>query len=144
MNMGERVAVNGDDELRLVVQALARRIRTNRGDEAISDSQLGVLFQLEKHGGRAPGQLAEFERVSPPSMNRTLNGLEEKGLVARAPSPDDARKVVVTLTDAGTALILETRRLRTAWFSQRLAELAPAERAALADVTPLLRKLADS
>ena len=132
-----------DDDLRLLVQKLARRIRSERSDQNISDSQLSVLFQLDKVGDQSPGRLAEHERVSPPSMNRTVNGLEAGGLVRRSQSADDARKVVVTLTSEGAALIRETRRLRTAWFSQRLAELAPAERSALDDVAPVLRKLAD-
>ncbi len=133
-----------DDALRLVVQRVARRIRNNRGDETMSDSQLGVLFQLEKKGDSFPGELAEQEHVSPPSMNRTLNGLEERGLVRRDPSLEDARKVVVSLTDAGHELIRETRRLRTAWFSRRLAELDPEERAALAEVVPILYRIADA
>ncbi|CAN5165087.1 MarR family transcriptional regulator [soil metagenome] len=132
-----------DDDLRILVQKLARRIRNNRSDEHVTDSQLSVLFQLDKIGAQSPGQLAVHERVSPPSMNRTVNGLESAGLISRSPSTDDARKVVVTLTAAGADLIDATRRLRTAWFSQRLAELEPAERAALDAVAPILRKLAD-
>ena len=132
-----------DDELRLLVQKLARRIRSHRIDEHISDSQLSVLFQLDKNGDSSPGQLAEHERVSPPSMNRTINGLEGAGLVTRSPSAQDARKVVVTLTAAGTDLIGETRRLRIAWFSQQLEALTSEERDALDAVAPVLRKLAD-
>lgn len=133
-----------DDELRLVLQKVARRIRSNRGDDSMSDSQLGVLFALEKRGDASPGILAENERVSPPSMNRTLNGLEERGLVQRDPSPDDARKVVVSITEAGHELIRETRRLRTAWFSRQLAALSADERAALDEVVPILRRIADA
>lgn len=132
-----------DDELRILVQRLARRIRNNRADGSMSDTKLGVLFRLEESPA-APGQLAERERVAPPSMNRTLNALEEAGLVARSPDPDDARKVVVTLTDAGSAVIRETRRLRASWFTARLAELTPDERAALEAVIPVLRHLSES
>jgi DNA-binding MarR family transcriptional regulator len=133
-----------DDELRLVVQRVARRVRNNRGDESMSDSQLGVLFVLDKSGDASPSVLAEHERVSPPSMNRTLNGLEERGLVRRDPSPDDARKVVVSITEQGRDLVRETRRLRTAWFSRQLAALTPDERTALQAVIPILRKIADA
>lgn len=133
-----------DDELRLVVQRVARRIRNNRQDEGMSDSQLGVLFRLEKGGDASPSALADHERVSPPSMNRTLNGLEGRGLVRREPSADDARKVVVSITDAGRELIRETRRLRTAWFSRQLSALSHEERAALEAVIPILRRIADA
>lgn len=132
-----------EDELRMLVQRVSRRIRNNRADGSMSDSKLGVLFRLEAEPW-SPGELAAHERVSPPSMNRTLNALEEAGLVARTPDPDDARRVVVTITPAGRELIAETRRLRSAWFTRRLAELSPEERAALEAVIPVLRRIAES
>jgi DNA-binding MarR family transcriptional regulator len=131
------------DELRLLVQRLARRIRNNRADGSMSDTKMGVLFRLEISPA-TPGQLAERERVTPPSMNRTLNALEQAGLVARSPDPDDARRVNVTLTAEGAELIAETRRLRTEWFGDRLAELSADERAALRAVIPVLRHLSES
>ena len=132
-----------DEELRMVLQRLVRRIRANRGDESIGDTQMGVLFLLDKAGDSTPSRLAEHERVSPPSMNRTLNGLEQAGYITRSPSPDDARRVIVALTDQGSSLIRETRRLRTAWFGRRLAELDADELSALENAIPVLRRLAD-
>jgi DNA-binding MarR family transcriptional regulator len=132
-----------DEELRILIQKVARRIRNNRASDDLGDSQLGVLFRLED-GDQSPGELAAHERVTPPSMNRTLNGLERAGLVARHPAEDDARRVRVSLTPAGRAQIAETRALRTAWFSQRLADLTADERRALEAVTPILRRLSES
>jgi DNA-binding MarR family transcriptional regulator len=129
-----------DEELRLTIQRVARGIRNNRGDE-VSDSQLSVLIDLELSGPLTPSELAATERVTPPSMNRTINGLETAGLVTRSKSSDDARKVIVELTPAGADLLDETRRLRTAWFSRRLETLTAEEHAALLAVTPILRKL---
>jgi DNA-binding MarR family transcriptional regulator len=131
-----------DEELRILIQKVARRIRNNRASDDLGDSQLGVLFRLEG-GDQSPGELAAHERVTPPSMNRTLNGLEQAGLVARHPAIEDARRVRVSLTPAGRAQIAETRALRTAWFSQRVADLTADERRALLAVTPILRRLAD-
>jgi len=132
-----------DDELRMLLQRVARRIRNNRADGTMSDTKMGVLFRLEVSAA-TPSQLAVRERITPPSMNRTLNTLEEAGLVVRSPDPDDARKVIVTITPAGDSLIAETRRLRTAWFSQRLAELTSDERASLEAVVPVLRRISES
>jgi DNA-binding MarR family transcriptional regulator len=137
------MAETDDDELRMLLQRVARRIRNNRADGSMSDTKMGVLFRLETSPAM-PSQLAERERVSPPSMNRTLNGLEEAGLVSRTPHTDDARRVVVTITAAGHALIDETRRLRTEWFSDRIAELPAGDRAKLEAVVPVLRRLSES
>lgn len=133
-----------DDQLRMTIQRLARRIRAERAGESISDTQLGVLWRLRKDGASTPGELAAAERVSAPSMNRTLNALEASGFVRRDPSDDDARKVRVSLTPSGDHIIVETRRLRRQWFHARLEELTATERAALEAARPVLDRLADS
>lgn len=132
-----------EEQLRILIQRVSRRIRVERGAN-VSDSHLGVLGWLHREGPTTPGELAVRERVSPPSMNRTLNALAEAGRVRRDPSPDDARKVIVSITAEGEALIAETKRLRSAWFHDRLAELETADRDALQEVLPVLRRLADS
>jgi DNA-binding MarR family transcriptional regulator len=139
--MSEVDAAAGE-ELRMLIQKVARRIRNNRAGE-ISDTRLGVLFQLDA-GDRSPGELAAHEHVTPPSMNRTLNGLEEDDLVRRSPAEEDARRVRVSITTSGRARIAETRAMRSAWFAQQIAALDDDERHALLAVTPALRRLADS
>lgn len=128
----------------MLVLKLARRIRSNRSDSDVTDSQMATLMRIAREGTTTPGRLADFEKISPPSMNRILNSLEEIGHVRRSPSPDDARKVLVHLTPTGTALIAETRRLREEWFSAHLDVLTKDERAQLNGVRDILRKLADS
>ena len=132
-----------DDDLRILLQLIARRIRNNRAEGDLGDTQISVLFNLERYGPSTPSELAAHDHLTPPSMNRTLNGLEDAAYITRTRSVDDARKVVVELTPAGQELLGETRRLRTAWFSQRLATLSPDERAALDRALPTLRRLAE-
>jgi DNA-binding MarR family transcriptional regulator len=132
-----------DDELRLLLQKVARRIRNHRGGD-VSDSQLSVLFQLDEHGERTPSELAEHDHLSPPSMNRTLNALEKADLIRRTKSTDDGRRVNVSLTPSGRSLIAETRRLRTAWFSRQLAKLSPEERSTLDAAMPALLRIVES
>lgn len=133
-----------EEELRVLIQKVARRIRAERAGEGISDTQLGVLWRLASEGRCTPGGLATAEKVSAPSMNRTLNALEASGLVRRDPSDDDARSVWVTITAAGEQVIAETRRLRQQWFHAQLEALSEAERSTLEEVRPILRRLADA
>ena len=130
-------------QLRLTVLRLARRVRAERADHAMSDGRLSVLSLLSNEGAQTLGSLAEHERVTPPSMNRTINALVEAGLVTRVADASDGRKVVIDLSDAGRTLVRETRRKRDAWFSARLARLSPEERATLDAAAPILRRLAD-
>jgi DNA-binding MarR family transcriptional regulator len=133
-----------DDDLRIALMRLVRRMRLERADGDVSDGQLSVLFVLWKEGAQTLGSLSEHERVTPPSMNRTVNALVDAGLVTRTSSPDDGRKVLIEATDAGLEISRETKRRRVAWFARQLDALPEAEREVIAAAAPILRKLADS
>lgn len=133
-----------DDDLRIAVMRLARRMRLERGGSDVTDGQLSALFVLAKYGAQSLGSLSEFERVTPPSMSRTVGGLEGDGLVTRTASADDRRKVLIEITPAGLAIVRETTRRRAAWFSTVLAALTDEQRDALDAAAPILRELADS
>ena len=133
-----------EEELRVLIQKVARRIRAERAESDISDMQLSVLWKVATGGRHTPGSLAEVEHVSPPSMNRTVNALESAGYVRRELSEADARQVLVTITPLGEALLNETRRRRSAWFHEQLEELTSEQRRALEAVRPILRTLADA
>jgi len=132
-----------DQDLRLAIQRLARRIRSMQADD-VTEGQRAVLFALSKNGTQTLGSLSEHERVTPPSMNRTINALVALALVTREPAPDDARKVSLDLSPAGEAFIAETRRRRDAWFTTRLDALPSDQRRMLREIAPVLRDLADN
>jgi DNA-binding MarR family transcriptional regulator len=93
-------------------------------------------------GPMTPRQLAEVERVRPPSMTKVLAVLEEQGFVERAPHPTDRRQCILTATSTGAALIRENRRLREAWLARELAQLSDEERATLHAAVDILGRLA--
>jgi DNA-binding MarR family transcriptional regulator len=134
--------------LRISVTRLARRLRAERRtgglEPDLSDTQLAALAALERHQAMTPGELADHEKVQPPSMTRVLTVLEERGLVMRAPHASDRRQVVLTATDYGREVVQQSRRLREAWLAKRLHELTPQERAALRAAAPILEKLSQS
>ncbi|MGE5135852.1 MAG: MarR family winged helix-turn-helix transcriptional regulator [Gemmatimonadota bacterium] len=135
--------------LRISVSRLARRLRVERTEPGpdgvtLSDTQLAALAALERHGTMTPGELAEHEKVQPPSMTRVIAALSDWGLVTRAPHATDRRQVVLTVTSEGRELVTRTRRRREAWLARRLAELTPQERAALRAAAPILEKLSQS
>jgi DNA-binding MarR family transcriptional regulator len=132
-----------DSDLRVAIQRLARRLRSQKAGD-VTDTQFSVLCVLDRENPIGLADLAAHERVTPPSMNRTVNSLVEAGLASRTPDADDGRKVVLDITDAGHTLIIETRKRRDAWFSLRLAELTPEQRDALAAAAPVLTQLAQS
>jgi DNA-binding MarR family transcriptional regulator len=130
------------------VSRLARRLRAERLagglEPELSDTQLAALAALERHGAMTPGELAEHEKVQPPSMTRVMAVLEARSLVMRAPHPTDRRQVMMTVTDQGRELVQQSRRLRDAWLDRRLRELSPKDRATLQAAAPILEKLSQS
>ncbi|WP_141939803.1 MarR family winged helix-turn-helix transcriptional regulator [Microbacterium sp. SLBN-154] len=130
-------------DFRMATFRLARRLRAERAIDSMSDGQFAVLAVLKMFGSHTLGELAERERVTAPSMNRTVNCLEEAGYLTRTPDDADRRKVNITLTPAGREVVEETVRRRDAWLEQALAELTPAERRLLAEAADLMRKVAD-
>jgi DNA-binding MarR family transcriptional regulator len=148
-----RAAITNDAGLatamRISVSRLARRLRVERlglgeAEMALSDIQLAALAALERHQAMSPGELADHEKVQPPSMTRVIALLEERGLVRRAPHPTDRRQVVLTVTPEGRALVDRVRRRREAWLARRLQELTPQERAILRSAAPILEKLSQA
>jgi DNA-binding MarR family transcriptional regulator len=129
-------------ELRLATFRLGRRIRAEKSDEALSDGQIAVLGNLYRSGTQTLGQLAERERVSAPSMNRTVNCLEEGGYLTRVADDVDRRKVNIALTEAGRAVVKETISKRDAWLTNRLRELSREDREVLARAAELMGGLA--
>lgn len=133
-----------NDDLRIAVMRLSRRIRLERVGTDVTDGQLSVIFVLWREGAQTLGSLAEHERVTPPSMNRTVNALVEAGLVERSTAPDDGRKVLIAATEAGLEMARETKRRRVAWLARTLDTLDPQQLAVLEAAAPILRQLADS
>ncbi|WP_187288785.1 MarR family winged helix-turn-helix transcriptional regulator [Microbacterium sp. B19] len=123
---------------------LARRLRAQRAVDTMSDGQFAVLAALSIHGEHTLGQLADRERVTAPSMNRTVSLLEEAGYLTRTPDDEDRRKVTIALTDAGRLVVAETVRRRDAWLEEALAALTDEERKTLAAAAVIMRKVADT
>src|SRR6201988_3154771 len=92
--------------MRISISRLARRLRVERlglgGTETvISDIQLAALAALERHDSMTPGELAEHEKVQPPSMTRVIAVVVDSQLVRREPHPSHRRQGGLTATDAG-------------------------------------------
>ena len=128
--------------LRVGVMRLSRRLRLERSGSDLTLTQLSALGTLSRYGDLTIGELATLENVKPPSMTRTINCLQELGLVSRNAHETDGRQVVVGLTEQARAVLDEDRRRRDAWLALHLAGLEAEERELLRAVAPLLDRLA--
>jgi DNA-binding MarR family transcriptional regulator len=135
--------VRAGAEIRVVVGRIARRVRQAHAVGEVTLSEVTVLARLDREGPASPGMLAEGERVRPQAMGTTLAALEQRGLVQRRPDPNDGRRVVMTMTPAGRAMLRDRRSASSQRIARALAEFTAAERRRLLAVLPLLDRLAD-
>lgn len=66
-----------------------------------------LLFSLKAVGPLGSNELARLSAVSTASMTSLLHTLERKGYVLREDDPDDARKKIISLTEAGESLVAD-------------------------------------
>lgn len=126
--------------LRISIARLSRRLRAQT-TSGLSVGQHAALAALDRHHSMSPRELADHEKMQPPSMTRVIAALEEQELLVRTPHPTDGRQVLLDVTDKGRELLREQRRRKQAWLSQRLEELTAEERAILRQAAPILEKL---
>jgi DNA-binding MarR family transcriptional regulator len=128
--------------LRDAITRLNRRLRQARPVGDLTVTQLSALTSLEFAGALTPRELAEAERVRPPTMTRIVAKLEERGLVQRSPHPTDGRQVILSATQGGREMLAQFERQRNEWLARRLAELTPEERDALRRAAEILHRVA--
>lgn len=129
--------------LRMSVARLGRRLRNERDPGLdLGLGSLSVLGLLFREGPLTVGQLADRERVRPPSMTRTVGCLVDGGYAVRRKHESDGRQVIVEISEFGRETVDRERGRRDAWLAQRLKELTPEERAVLRQAAPLLERIA--
>ncbi len=124
------------------ISRLNRRLRQARPVGELTQNQISVLTSLELAGALTPRELADAERVQPPTMTKVLAKLEERGLVQRTPHPTDGRQVLLSATTAGREVIAEQRRAKDEWLTRTLAGLPAAERETLRRAAEILGRIA--
>jgi DNA-binding MarR family transcriptional regulator len=131
------------ESLRPVLLRIGRELRRETRAVGVSPEQVSLLVAIKYAPGIGVGELATQEHVSAPAMSNHVDRLERDGLAIRTPSPEDKRRVGLTLTADGQRLLRRVRSRRTAWLVSRLGKLDPDELAAIeAAAEPLSRLLA--
>lgn len=92
-----------------LVARLDRLVRSQLVDALepfdLSVPQYTLLSVIEHRPGLSNAQLARRSYITAQAMHQVVNGLEERGLIARRVSPDHGRVQLTELTDDGMALL---------------------------------------
>ena len=123
-------------------RAVGDMVRTIQQREDLPDGLIQTLGFLLREGPQSIAQLARLRRIRHQSMSAAVAELEGKGLVVRSPDPADGRSLIIVLTDAGAALVQQSRDDRSSAIL-RAAEsaLTPDELATLARTADLFDKV---
>lgn len=130
-------------QLRMAVVRTARRLRQEAAAETtgLTPTSVAALATIERHGPLTPSELAEIERVSRPSMTRTLGCLEREGLVERMPDPADGRSFLVSVNAAGRERLRRLRRRKNVYLARRLRQLPEEDLATLERAAAILDRM---
>jgi DNA-binding MarR family transcriptional regulator len=109
----------------LVVHAVAQ---LSTDDDAYG----AAAAAAEQAGDVTVGAVAERLSIDPSTASRLVGHAIDAGFVARSPSPRDARRANLQLTDAGRRLKAVADRFRRAYLAELLADWTEAERAEFA------------
>ena len=100
----------------------------------LQGGEFDVIATLRRAGppyALTPTQLYEAAMMSSGGMTARLDRLEKSGLIRRSPNPEDRRGTLVSLTDAGHALIEKALPAHAANELRLLDGLTPDERTQL-------------
>jgi DNA-binding MarR family transcriptional regulator len=111
--------------------------------DGLSLTAASTLRRLERSGAQRLCDLHAPEGVTQPAMTQLVTRLERDGLAERGSDPADGRVVVVSITQAGRAVI-ERRRARNAEaLAERLRALPAPDRVAILAALPAMERLSD-
>lgn len=122
------------DAVRLVDRALRLSSASVERELGISVAQLYVLRTLRERDGQSVGELARATLTHQSSVSVVVSRLVARGLVRRAAAEGDRRKVELSLTPRGRAIVARAPEAVQVRLVRALDALTAAERRTLADL----------
>ncbi len=118
-------------QVELVVRAHLDELLKPAGVTALQYTALTVLQRRD--GQSSSAELARNSFVTPQAMADLVSGLERRGLIRRDRDPNNRRRLLLSLTDAGRAVLADNEPAVRALEEQMVADLDLAEREAFGD-----------
>jgi DNA-binding MarR family transcriptional regulator len=128
------------------VSVLVRRVRQVPTGGGLTMPERTALSCLDRSGPTTSSALAREVQITAQAMGTTLSALRERGLIERRPDPDDGRRVVLMVTEAGAQSLRDKRNGRTQLIARALTggAFTPTELEQLTAAAPLLERLAQN
>ncbi|QMW06198.1 MarR family winged helix-turn-helix transcriptional regulator [Spirosoma foliorum] len=115
-------------ELRTVITRLIKKLRSESPThQKLSLTERSVIKLLDKQKEMLPNEIAKMEKVTTQSMSQILNHLLALGYITRKPSETDKRKVMISLSEAGQAILHTVRNEVDEWLGKAIQESCSAD-----------------
>ncbi|MEV6314679.1 MarR family transcriptional regulator [Streptomyces sp. NPDC051776] len=93
--------------LRRLSDTVAARLEQELAKHGVTVSQWDVLITVHRRDATTAREVAEIMQIDPGAVSRLVDRLVAKGLMARELHPSSRRSLLLTLTEAGQALVPE-------------------------------------
>jgi DNA-binding MarR family transcriptional regulator len=110
----------------------AREVRAREGKAREGKAREAQAREAEALGEVTVGAVAERLEIDPSTASRLVGHAIDAGLVSRRPSPTDARRVNLQLTEAGERVKQVAHRFRMAYLAKLMEDWAEEEKAEFA------------
>lgn len=114
-------------------------IFAERMDDEVTPTQFAALVKLREQGPCSQNQLGRLTAMDVATIKGVIDRLTKRGLTTTRADPDDARRLIVSLTPEGEALTARLIPRARDITRATLAPLAPDEQAALLRLLKRLR-----
>ncbi|MFG2631600.1 MarR family winged helix-turn-helix transcriptional regulator [Streptomyces sp. NPDC048473] len=134
-------------ELTKAMMRLRARLRSESAPDEMpwTWSQLTTLGRVVELGPTTTSALAQAEHVRRQSMAETISALRAHGLITSEQDPSDGRKMLISATPEGRALIATIPAAREAWLAGALRRLLqPGEQQVLLQAAAIMIRVADA
>nr|BFD67566.1 hypothetical protein HAGR004_25880 [Bdellovibrio sp. HAGR004] len=122
------------DYIRHIFKALRVSSSQFEKELGLSAAQIFVMKKLKQEPGLSINDLALRTTTHQSSVSVVVKKLEEQGFVSRTVSPEDSRKVVVSLTPSGQEKLGEIPRTVQEDMIDALQKMSPEKTEALAQI----------
>ncbi|GAA2653751.1 MarR family winged helix-turn-helix transcriptional regulator [Streptomyces lunalinharesii] len=130
--------------LRTVLQQLVPLLRSQSPHPDLTPSRLAALAALAAHGPLRIGELAARMNITLSTTSRMVDQLDGSGWIARRPDPADQRASLISLNDAGRALLNAVRRETAGVLAEEIGRLDAARQRRLHGALPALEELTEA
>lgn len=131
--------------LQLSIGLCLRGLRQAQAEDELTLPEASALKRLERTGPTTVTALAKEEQISVQSLGVTLAGLQTRNLLERCPDPDDGRRSILEITEAGRAALKDKDNARTELLVNALSSgFTSAELQQLMTAAPLIERLGQS